>query len=221
MSAGFTSRQRQTRFRQARQRWQLPSRRKLQISYNGKKQQIQKPYGFSGARSRTRTGTDLSVRGILSPLCLPIPPSGRDRISITCSILIFNGPPRNSGVAILKSVFERFVFHVPSGVVLSNRMMPRVHHELPPMEYPPRPSLLLCTYGENRAIREPTIFRLSQRPFKCSADALNRPAVACCSGLSSADCCIFSVSKTRSATSARSAKARKFQTTKPASEESD
>lgn len=32
---------------------------------------------FLGARSRTRTGTDLSVRGILSPLCLPIPPSGR------------------------------------------------------------------------------------------------------------------------------------------------
>jgi hypothetical protein len=34
-------------------------------------------YCFYGARSRTRTGTALSHRGILSPLCLPIPPSGR------------------------------------------------------------------------------------------------------------------------------------------------
>ena len=40
-------------------------------------------YCFHGARSRTRTGTALSHRGILSPLCLPIPPSGpgRDRTS--------------------------------------------------------------------------------------------------------------------------------------------
>ncbi len=30
-----------------------------------------------GARSRGRTGTNLSIRGILSPLCLPISPSGR------------------------------------------------------------------------------------------------------------------------------------------------
>ena len=30
----------------------------------------------NGARSRNRTGTPISQRGILSPLCLPIPPSG-------------------------------------------------------------------------------------------------------------------------------------------------
>ena len=33
----------------------------------------------NGARCRTRTGTAYG-RGILSPLCLPIPPSGRLRI---------------------------------------------------------------------------------------------------------------------------------------------
>ena len=35
--------------------------------------------GSNGSRGRTRTGTDLSVRGILSPLCLPIPPRGLER----------------------------------------------------------------------------------------------------------------------------------------------
>ena len=32
-----------------------------------------------GARGRNRTGTDITVRGILSPLRLPVPPPGRDK----------------------------------------------------------------------------------------------------------------------------------------------
>ena len=35
---------------------------------------------FCGARGRTRTGTRVKSRGILSPLCLPISPPGRWRL---------------------------------------------------------------------------------------------------------------------------------------------
>ena len=37
-----------------------------------------------GARGRSRTGTDVTVRGILSPLRLPVPPPGRLEDSGNC-----------------------------------------------------------------------------------------------------------------------------------------
>lgn len=38
---------------------------------------VHKLIEFDGARSRNRTGTEFNLRRILSPVCLPISPSGR------------------------------------------------------------------------------------------------------------------------------------------------
>ena len=63
----------------------------------------------NSARNRDRTGTAFNCRGILSPLCLPIPPSWRHmRFTITCIPIFVNNPMHGCcGCAIITAAFAR------------------------------------------------------------------------------------------------------------------